>query len=116
MNALQWMIWEDLVNPMWKERNSILHNEDNYHNVVEDRKLTEKIKWYRANKHALISRSAHFLARQNPTDLTRMTRRTKKELLYHLDEAAKKHKATLQFKDDNQRQITEFFHRLEEIT
>ena len=101
---------------MWKERNSILHHEDNYHNIVDDRRLMEKINWYRSNKHVLLGRSAHFLARQDLTDLARMQRRTKKELLYHLDIAAKNHKATLQFKDDNQRQITEFFHRLEEIT
>ena len=46
MDALQLLVWEDVVLPLWYVRNNILHRGTNKNNERECKQLTEKITWY----------------------------------------------------------------------
>ena len=43
MNALQSMIWDMIMDPLWHERNDIKHRKDNAYDVVDDERLAVRI-------------------------------------------------------------------------
>ena len=46
---LQWPIWLDFFDPLWKNRNDLLHNTANFYAQEDDSKLTKRITWYCKN-------------------------------------------------------------------
>ena len=51
------MIWNDIFDPLWDQRNRILHLHDaaNKYNMVEDKALSSQLIWYVRNKHSLLA-------------------------------------------------------------
>ena len=47
MYTLLTIVWDDVVQPLWKVRNDIL--------AIENEKLVEKILWYMKHKHHVLS-------------------------------------------------------------
>ena len=81
------MIWHDIFDPLWDQRNRILHDETNKYNVAEDKALSTRLTWYVRNKHSLLAYQDHFLANHDVNNLHRMRRATKREWIRHLDKA-----------------------------
>ena len=46
MNALQSMIWDTIMDPLWHERNNIKYRKDNAYDVADDERLAARIVWY----------------------------------------------------------------------
>ena len=81
------MIWEDILDPLWDQRNRILHNEANKYNVAEDKIISTKLVWYMRKKHSVLAYQDHFLAAHDVYTLHRMQRTTKRKWTQHLDRA-----------------------------
>lgn len=81
------MIWNDIFDPLWDQRNRILHLYDaaNKYNMVEDTALSAQLIWYVRNKHSLLAYQDHFLAKHDANNVHRMRRATKREWIQHLD-------------------------------
>ena len=89
MNKLQEYIWDTIFDPLWAQRNDILHQEENKYNLAEDQKLTERITWYVQHKQDVLAHQDQFLAQHDVTRLHKMRRKTKREWVRHLDRARK---------------------------
>jgi hypothetical protein len=61
MNKLQHMIWMDFFEPLWQNRNKLLHQQKNNYERAEDAALTEQLEWYQSNRHTLLAHHDHFL-------------------------------------------------------
>jgi len=49
MNKLQRMVWMDFFEPLWQNRNELLHQQKNKYKRAEDATLTEQLEWYQSN-------------------------------------------------------------------
>jgi hypothetical protein len=49
MNKLQCMVWMDFFEPLWQNRNELLHQQKNKYKRAEDATLTEQLEWYQSN-------------------------------------------------------------------
>ena len=87
MDALQRLMWDDVVSPLWSVRNDIMHRKENKHQEQEDRSLTEKISWYVKHRHDILSVHDQQLAEVDLSTLHRMTRQTKRAWARHLEVA-----------------------------
>ena len=87
MDALQRLMWDDVVSPLWSVRNDIMHRKENKHQEQEDRSLTEKISWYVQHRHDILSVHDQQLAEVDLSTLHRMTRQTKRAWARHLEVA-----------------------------
>ena len=85
MDALQRLIWSDVVTPLWHTRNDILHKSVNRNREHEDQSLMEKISWYVRHKRELLSYHDQDLAGIDVSRLHRMCRSTKQAWVRHLD-------------------------------
>ena len=109
IDSLLQIIWEDIFDPLWGQRNSILHEEKNKYNVAEDKILSDKLIWYVQNKHALLAYQDHFLAKHDLTTLHRMRRATKREWIRHLDRARQAYENEQKKRASDQNVITRYF-------
>ncbi len=55
MVRLQRLIWMDFFEPLWKNRNNLLHHTVNLYTQTDDSKLTDIITHYCENRHTLLS-------------------------------------------------------------
>ena len=112
MNALQRMVWDSIVDPLWKVRNDILHRMKNNFDAAEEERMAEKLVWYSMHKYDLLDSYDHFLASYDVSQIHTMTRVVKREWLRHLDaarEAYEKHRAQRAL---GQNSITQYLQRL----
>ena len=61
MNKLQRMVWMDFFEPLWKNRNELLHQQKNNYETAENAALNEQLTWYQANRHTLLAHRNHAL-------------------------------------------------------
>ena len=61
MNELQRMVWMDFFEPLWQNRNELLHQQKNNYILAEDAVLDEQLKWYQSNQHTLLAHHDHFI-------------------------------------------------------
>lgn len=87
MNALQRMVWDSIVDPLWKVQNDILHRLQNNFDAVEEERMAERLVWYSLHKHDVLDPYDHFLARYDVSQIHTMSRATKRGWLRHLDAA-----------------------------
>ena len=83
MDALQRMVWEVVINPLWLQRNDLLHKQKNRYHNMESEKLGERIAWYTKHKQDLLSVHDHHLARFDISTIHRMRRQMSREWICH---------------------------------
>jgi hypothetical protein len=52
---LQCLIWMEFFEPLWKNRNNLLHHTVNLYTQDDSSKLAESITWYCDNRHLLLA-------------------------------------------------------------
>jgi len=88
MNKLQRMIWMDFFEPLWQNRNELLHQQKNNYERAKDAALTEQLEWYQSNPHTLLAHHDHFLLHNiNTAILHTMPSRQNREWIRHLTAA-----------------------------
>jgi hypothetical protein len=60
MNKLQRMVWMDFFEPLWQNRNKLLHLQKNNYETAENAALTEQLMWYQSNRHTLLAHQDFF--------------------------------------------------------
>ena len=108
MEALQLMLWDVVVQPLWHTRNHILHRTQNKHHAVESERLGERIKWYVKHKHRLLSVYDRYLARFDISTIHRMDRHTRAAWVRHLDVAREAYNNELRQKAQGRNVITRY--------
>ncbi len=106
MNKLQRMVWMDFFEPLWKNRNELLHQQKNNYERAEDAALTEQLVWYQSNRHTLLAHHDHFLL--HDIDLSTfhtMPSRQKREWIRHLTAAKLANTQELTLKKTNQHSL-----------
>jgi hypothetical protein len=86
---LAWLvriIWDQLVETLWKTRNDILHRNANYVSENTHAQLGDRLIWYTEHKDEL-SRRDQFLARHTLSQIEAMTTSQRREWVRHLDVA-----------------------------
>ena len=78
MNALQKIIWEEWVRPIWETRNQLMYDHLNRFNAAEERELNARMKWYNANKNDRLAFHDRFLAEIDIAHLAKMRAKTKR--------------------------------------
>ncbi len=61
MNKLQCMVWMDFFEPLWQNRNELLHQQKNNYETAENAALTVQLRWYQSNRHTLLAHHDHAL-------------------------------------------------------
>ncbi len=106
MNRLQRMIWMEFFEPLWQNRNELLHQENNNYERAEDAALTEQLEWYQSNQHTLLAHHDHFLLHNiNTTILHTMPSRQKREWIRHLTVAKMENTQELTLLKTNQHSL-----------
>ena len=73
-------LWFDCIDPLWRARNQILHNQENAHTLSLDDRNTTTLNWYLDNVDSVAPRDRYLL--NFPADsIPYMPARTKKELV-----------------------------------
>ena len=109
MNALQRMVRDSIINPLWKVRNDILHRMKNNFDAVEEERMAERLVWYSMHKHEVLDSYDHFLARYDVSQIHSMTRATKREWLRHLDAAREAFEKQRAQRAQGQNSIMQYF-------
>ena len=106
MNKLQRMIWMDFFEPLWQNRNELLHQQKKNYERAEDAAVTKKLEWYKSNRHTLLAHHDHFLLHNiNTTILHTMPPRQKREWIRHLTAAKLANTQELTLLKTNQRSL-----------
>ena len=61
MNRLQRMIWMEFFEPLWQNRNELLHQQKNNYKRAEDAANSEQLEWYQSNRLTLLAHRDHSL-------------------------------------------------------
>ena len=106
MNKLQRMIWMDFFEPLWQNRNELLHQQKNNYEKAENAALTEQLVWYQSNRHTLLAHHDHFLLHNiDMSTLHTMPSRHKREWIRHLTAAKLANTQELALKKTNQHSL-----------
>ena len=81
MNALQEIIWTEIIDPLWRKRNDIKHGKTGVHNEREAETLINRIKWFIEHQHKVLSYGDRFFVGIDVSMLPTMRRTTKKRWL-----------------------------------
>ena len=111
METLLQLLWDDVMTPLWKTRNDILHAKTNRYHEATDEMMSERIQWYMDHKHDVLVSNDHFLAEFDVGTLHRMSRTTKRKWIQHLDVARASYAMELQQRAKDQHVITRYFMR-----
>ena len=88
MTRLQRLIWMDFFEPLWKNRNDLLHQTANPYTQEDDTKLSSIITEYCKNRHTLLSHEdTHLADNIDITNLDSMPTEQKREWVRHFDTA-----------------------------
>ena len=86
-----------------------MHQRQNRNREKEDSSLAEKIQWYVAHRHEVLSFHDTFLAEIDVSTLHRLRPETKREWVRHLEKARAAYDNELKQKERRQRVITRYF-------
>ena len=115
MNALQSMIWDTIMDPLWHEQNDIKYRKDNAYDVEDDERLAARIVWYVEHRYELLAHHDQFLAEIDLTRLSRMRREMKQRWIQHLDIAKRAWEVEREQKTTKQHVLTKFFRRKQSV-
>ena len=106
MNKLQRMVWMDFFEPLWQNRNELLHQQKNNYKTAENAALTEQLMWYHSNRHTLLAHHHHALLHNiDMSTLQTMPSRHKREWIRHLTVAKIANTQELALKKTNQHSL-----------
>ena len=106
MNKLQRMVWMDFFEPLWQNRNELLHKQKNNYEIAENAALTEQLMWYQYNRHTLLAHHDHALLHNiDMATLHTMPSRHKREWIRHLTVAKLANTQELALKKTNQHSL-----------
>ena len=106
MNKLQRMVWMDFFEPLWQNRNELLHQQKNNYETAENTALTEQLMWYQSNRHTLLAHHDHALLHNiDMSKLQTMPSRHKREWIRHLTAAKIANTQELALKKTNQHSL-----------
>lgn len=103
-------LWDDLITPLWRTRNDILHHSTNFVSDTTYAQLGDRLLWYIQNKSAL-ARQDQYLTQFSASQIDAMGIHQRREWVKHLDiarDAWTKEQAILA---TGQRLITDYFKR-----
>ena len=101
-------LWFDCVDPLWRARNRILHDQENAHTTSLDSHHNTTLQWYLDNEDAIAPRDRYLLTFSADT-VPHLPARTKKELVRLLDTARAIHTQECALRDRGQSSITDYF-------
>ena len=101
-------LWFDCVDPLWRARNRILHDQENAHTTSLDSHHNTTLQWYLDNEDAIAPRDRYLLNFSADT-VPHLPARTKKELVRLLDTARAIHTQECALRDRGQSSITDYF-------
>ena len=108
-------VWEDLCDPVWRERNSINNDTGSFTHINEAKTLREKLQWYYDHQDEAFDYRHRFLVSYNRTTLQKLTRNTMRELVSQLDAAHKYHTTELSQLSKNQMTIISWIESTQSI-
>ena len=110
MSKILKIVWEDVVLPIWEQRNEIQHSKDSRYVREIDRKLNEELRWFFRNKDSLAP-GDRFLLPRDLNSWEKVGRKVKKRWIKRLN----KLKAINVKERDNagrgQKKITRYFRK-----
>ena len=102
-------LWFDCVDPLWRARNRILHDQENAHTLSLDDRHNTTLTWYLDNVDSVAPRDRYLL--NFPADqIPYMPTRTKRELVRLLNTARDIHTKECALRARGQSSITDFFY------
>ncbi len=107
MNKLQWLIWMEFFEPLWKNRNKLLHRTVNFFTQANDDKLAESIILYCKNRH-LAHHATHLANNIDLSSLQSMPLKQKQEWVQHFKGAKEAHKRERRLAETKQKSIQEY--------
>jgi hypothetical protein len=113
LKRLHVILYEQLFQRLWDTRNYIQKKTPNQYNKAECATLTDRLVWYRENRHNLLSESDLHLANIDEEAIQQMGRATKRKWIRHLDRLHNIHMKENTKRDECQPAITEHFQVLE---
>ncbi len=109
MNKLQRLIWMKFFEPLWKNRNELLHRTINFFTQADDNKLPESIKWYCKNCHLILAHhNTHLAGNIDLSSLQSMPLKQKQEWVRHFEVAKEAHGREQQLAETKQKSIREY--------
>ncbi len=106
LNKLQHMVWMDFFEPLWQNRNELLHQQKNNFETVENAALTEQLMWYQSSRHTLLAHHDHALLHNiDMSTLHTMSSRHKRKWIRHLTTAKIANTQELALKKTNQNSL-----------
>ena len=85
MNALQDIMWTQIIDPLWHKRNNIKHKNTEVHNEREAETLNNIIKWFVDHQYEVLSSGDIFLAGTDVSKLLTMKTVTKNQWLRYME-------------------------------
>ena len=85
VSAILTSLWDVFYSAVWRERNRLLHKEENKYNAAEDQRLNEQIRWYVENRRRFFSCHDQFLAEYDVSTLHRRSRKVKRKWVQVLE-------------------------------
>ena len=92
MNALQEIVWIEIVVPLWFERNDIKHEKAGANDEREAETLNNRIRWFIQHQYTVLSYGDWFLAGMDASRLPTMRVATKKRWRRQLEIAGELYK------------------------
>ena len=84
MNSLLRLLWEDVVLPMWEQRNEIQQSSKSMNKEAQETKVDEKLEHYYRNEE-LLRPEDRFIMGDSLDKAKKMNRKTKRVLIKRLD-------------------------------
>ena len=109
MNALQDIIWTEIIDPIWHEQNDIKNGKTGVHDEKEAETLNNKMKWLIDYQYEVLNYGDRFMAGTDVSMLLTMRTATKKRWLRHLELAREINEREQKQTGGGQKQITQFF-------
>ena len=112
MTALQGLVWDTIVDPLWATRNDILHRQQNNFDAVEQERMAERMIWYSQHREEILSSHDQFLAEFDVATISRMPKAIKRVWVRHLDSVRHAFEIERRQRASNQHVITRYLARV----
>jgi len=106
-DQFQQLIWFDVSQPQWYERNKVAHGPDSHAKRIESEVVVEKLYWYNQHRHELLPAEQQLLARRNLHEILRLKSSTRKAWLSHLEIVTAAWEQRKYQRGENQRTLAE---------
>ena len=112
MNSVLRLLWEDIVLPMWEQRNEIQQSSKSLNKESQVTKLDAKLEHYYKNKKLLRPDNRFFMG-DSLDKAKKMSRRTNRVLIKRLDKLSRLHGMQRKEPIKGQKRITAYFEIVE---